>query len=414
MNQVRVGIEAINAYCGVARISARTLFDARGLDSSRFANLMAVQRSVQMPWEDPVTNAVNAARPVLESSDRGAKDIELLITSTESGVDYSKSVASYVHTHLGLSRHCRMMEVKQACYGATGALQLAAGLLSATTNPDARALIIATDVNPMDERARYAEPTTGHGAVAVLVGREPAVLALDAGAYGLYGFEVMDTARPTPDFDLYNAELSLLSYLECLVESYRAYQAKVPDSDFISSFDHLVMHTPFGGMVRAAHRKMMREFGQATPAMVQEDFDRRLSPSLTYGREVGNLCSGSLYLSLLSLLDSAPGQVRAGARIGLFAYGSGCASEFFSGTLGPAAAERSASGLLADRLLRRRELSFAEYEHLVPQARDCIVPRRHHEVDMSSWAETLKPFDSDGPLLVLERIDEHHRKYAWR
>ncbi|MEU2995009.1 hydroxymethylglutaryl-CoA synthase family protein [Streptomyces sp. NPDC001758] len=411
-----VGIEAIGAHCGVASITVREMFQGRGLDETRYDNLMMRQRSVQMPWEDPVTNAVNAARPVLDRLSPAERDsIRLLITSTESGLDYSKSIASYVHKHLGLSRHCRTLEVKQACYGATGALQLATGYLASGQDPGTRALIIATDVNPMDERAKYAEPTTGHGAVAVLVGEQPDVLAMDRGAYGAYAFEVLDTARPTPDFDLYNADLSLLSYLECLDEAFKAYARRVgPDVSFVDSFDYLAMHTPFAGMVRGAHRKMMRQFTKYSPKEIGVDFERRVAPSLVYVQDMGNLCSGSLYLALAGL--AAAGQAGTeGTRVGLFSYGSGCCSEFYSGVLGPRAHERITEMDFPGALERRRQLSFAEYTNLVPISRDSLVPRQKQRVDFSEWDRTIASTGtSQPPLLVLEGVEDYHRAYEWR
>src|SRR5579872_3718286 len=122
----RIGIEALNAYCGLAYIPVRSIFENRGLDVSRLGNLMMEKRSIAFPFEDPVTNAVNAAKPIVDSLDPIEKDrIEILITSSESGIDYSKSITSYVHEHLGLSRNCRLIEVKQACYAATAAFQMA-------------------------------------------------------------------------------------------------------------------------------------------------------------------------------------------------------------------------------------------------------------------------------------------------
>lgn len=406
------GIEDLGLYCGRAAIGVRELFDGRGLDPGRFGNLMMSARSVQLPWEDPVTNAVNAAAPVVGRLDAAARDrIELLVVSTESGLDFSKSVASYVHHHLGLSRRCRVLDVKQACYGATGMLQLAAGYLRGNGDRDARALVIATDVNPMDAHARYAEPTTGHGAAAILVGA-PIVLDLDRGASGLHSFEVLDTARPTPTLDFYDTDRSLLAYLECASASYDDYRRRVPSTDFVASFDYLVMHSPFGGMVKAAHRKLMREHHAATPAEVADDFARRVAPSLTYVAQVGNMFSGSLYLALAGLVDSLPTPVAVGARIGLYAYGSGCASEFFSGVLGPGAS-RAIGGLrLAERLADRRTLSFAEYEELLPSIRECLVPVPHREVDLSA-VDDYAPSDR-GEHLVLSGVEEYHRKYEWR
>src|SRR5215813_10773603 len=110
-----IGIEALNVYCGLAYIPVRAIFEGRGLDLSRLGNLMMQKRSIAFPFEDPITNAVNAARPIIDGLDPEEKDrIEIVITSSESGIDYSKSITSYVHEYLGLSRNCRIIEVKQA------------------------------------------------------------------------------------------------------------------------------------------------------------------------------------------------------------------------------------------------------------------------------------------------------------
>ncbi|MEV0083435.1 hydroxymethylglutaryl-CoA synthase [Saccharopolyspora sp. NPDC050642] len=407
----RVGIDGLNAYCGFARLPVRELFEGRGLDTDRIGNLGLEHRSVLQPWEDPVTNAVNAAKPLVDALGDAAEDIELLVTSTESGVDFSKSIASYAHRHLGLSRRCRIMEVKQACYGATGMLQLAAGYLAGAANPRARALVVATDISPMDERAKYAEPTMGNGAVAVLLSADPRVLALDEGRNGLHSFETMDTARPAPDFDYVDADLSLLSYLECLSGSYADYRRLAPDTDFATTFDHLVMHTPFPGMVKAAHRKLMREAAPGPPKAIEADFARRIGPSLVYPRTVGNLCSGSIYLALASLIDNASAE---GTRVGLYSYGSGCASEFFSGVVQPGAGRELATAGIADRVRSRRELSFAEYEKLLPWARECLLPRQHLRTDLSTWDQYAEPSRVHGPVLVLTGIENYHRSYEWR
>jgi hypothetical protein len=42
--------------------------------------------------------------------------------------------------------------------------------------------------------------------VAMLVGEHPTVLQVDVGANGYYGYEVMDTCRPTPDSEVGDTE----------------------------------------------------------------------------------------------------------------------------------------------------------------------------------------------------------------
>lgn len=70
----------------------------------------------------------------------------MVITATESGLDFGKSLSTYIHAHLGLSRRCRLFEVKQACYGGTAALQMAANFVAAQVSPGAKALVIATAI----------------------------------------------------------------------------------------------------------------------------------------------------------------------------------------------------------------------------------------------------------------------------
>ncbi|TQS26505.1 hydroxymethylglutaryl-CoA synthase family protein [Microbispora sp. KK1-11] len=412
MTERLTGIESLNVYGGVACVQVAELFAGRGLDTGRFGNLMMARRAVALPFEDPVTNAVNAAAPLLERLGEEERDsVEFLITATESGVDYSKSVASYVHEHLGLGRHCRLLEVKQACYSATAALRLAASYVASGVSPGARALVIATDVALADERAEYAEPATGSGAVAMLVGDDPRVLALDPGAFGLYSFETLDTARPSPAYDIADVDRSLLAYLECLRESFADYRARVEDVDLMTTFDLLALHTPFAGMVKAGHRKLLREFTAATPAEIEADFERRVGPSLAYPGEVGNLFSGSLYLALAGALDTV--RPAAPLRVGLFSYGSGCSSEFFSGVADQRSAEEVAAMDIAGRLSARAELTFSEYLEVLPENMRCLVPERDRKVDVSAYEHLLDRCADRRPMLALRAVEDHHRRYEW-
>lgn len=407
-----VGIEALNVYCGAVQVPVPEIFRGRGLDPDRLDNLGMRHRSVGLPCEDPVTHAVNAARPLVDALPAGQRDrIELLVTSTESGIDYSKSVASYVHDHLGLRRQCRVVEVKQACYAATAAVQLAAGYLGSGAAPGGKALVIATDVSLVDERAGYAEPAMGVGAAALLVSDQPRVLALDLGASGSYSYETLDSARPGPTFDVADADRSLFAYLDCLTGSFRDYAERVEGADIASTFDFLAMHTPFAGMVRAAHRKLMREFAGGRVADLDADFAGRVAPSLVYPSTVGNLCSGSVYLALASLLDTA--DVSGGARVGLYSYGSGCASEFFSGVVDAGSARAVGEQRIGQRLAARRELDFRQYAELVEQSAGCLVPERDRRVDTDRYAPLLAGAGAGHDLLAFTGTKDYHRTYEW-
>ncbi|HKO54664.1 MAG TPA: hydroxymethylglutaryl-CoA synthase [Thermoanaerobaculia bacterium] len=406
------GIEALNVYCGLARIAVPALFAGRGLNQDRLANLMMHQRSLGLPFEDAITNAVNAARPIVDALTPEEKErIEILVTSTESGIDYSKSVSSYVHHHLGLSRRCRIIEAKQACYAATGAVQMGVAYVASGISPGAKVLVIATDISLADGRAEYVEPVTGAGAAAVLVSDNPRVLTVDLGAFGNYGFETLDSGRPTPTLEIADVDGSLFAYLDCLKNAFLAYCDRVDGTDFTSTFDYLVMHTPFAGLVKAGHRKMMRELARATPMDIEQDFTRRVLPSLTYGSNVGNLCSGSVYLALASLIDAV--KPDTGYRVGLYSYGSGCCSEFFSGLIDQESTAALADMQIARHLAARCDLTFDEYERLLEETSGCLVPRKEADVEIGRWSGFLDARINGRSLLALKAVRNYHREYEW-
>ncbi|XVV00818.1 hydroxymethylglutaryl-CoA synthase family protein [Actinosynnema sp. CA-248983] len=406
---MNVGIEALNVYCGIATIPVPALFAGRGLDPARLGNLMMTGKSVALPFEDPVTHAVNAAKPIVDALDAADRDrVELVVTSTESGVDYSKSVASYVHDHLGLSRRCRVLEVKQACYAATAALQLACGYLASGVSPGAKALVIATDVSLVGEDAHYTEPAMGTGAAAVLLGDRPRVLDVDLGAFGAHSYETLDSARPGPTFDIADADKSLFAYLDCLSNSFADYSAKVEGVDFATTFAGLAMHTPFAGIVRAAHRKLAREAGVAD---VEEDFARRVAPALEYPMRVGNLCSGSVYLALASLIDHL--RPAEPVRVGLYSYGSGCASEFYSGVVGASSVAAVGRMRIGEHLDGRCELTFDEYKALLAENAGCLVPVADRDIDPGRYAAVLDRVGVPRTVLACTGSRGHHRRYDW-
>jgi len=414
------GIEAMNVFAGSAYLDVGELATHRKLDMQRFSNLLMNEKAVALPYEDPITFGVNAAKPIIEKLNPAEKDrIELVITATESAFDFGKSMSTYFHHHLGLNRNCRLFEMKNACYSGTAALQMGINFILSQASPGAKALIIATDISrfllvegkeasSMDWS--FAEPSSGAGAVAMLVSEIPKVFQVDIGANGYYGYEVMDTCRPVTDSEAGDSDLSLLSYLDCCEHSFLEYQKRVEGVDYKDTFQYLVFHTPFGGMVKGAHRNMMRKMTKVNPVEIEADFDKRVIPGLTYCQRVGNIMGATTALSLFSTI--ANGDFDSSKRVGCFSYGSGCCSEFFSGLVSSEAHQQIQSFNFEEQLARRYKLGMEEYEQLLRGSNAVKFGTRDVKLDWDFLPQSRKN-QTGKKHLYLKEIKEYHREYEW-
>jgi polyketide biosynthesis 3-hydroxy-3-methylglutaryl-CoA synthase-like enzyme PksG len=409
----------MNVYAGTACIDVAKLARHRGLDMSRFENLLMKEKSVALPYEDPITFAVNAAKPIVDALTPAEKDrIEMVITCTESAFDFGKSMSTYCHDLLGLNRNCRLFEMKNACYSGVAGLQMAINFVLSQTSPGGKVLVLATDVSrfmveeggeALSADWSFAEPSGGSGAVAMLVSDRPHVFQVDPGANGYYGYEVMDTCRPSADGDAGDTDLSLLSYLNCAENAYLEYEKRVSGAHFGDTFGYIAYHTPFGGMVKGAHRNLMRKLVKAKPADIEVDFQRRVTSGLVHCQRVGNIMGATAALSLASTIDN--GEFDAPKRVGVFSYGSGCCSEFFSGVVRKEGQARLRALKITERLDRRHELTMEEYDRLLEKSRELKFGTRNVVPDASFVAEARTTLGQ--PTLFLKQIKEFHREYEW-
>jgi polyketide biosynthesis 3-hydroxy-3-methylglutaryl-CoA synthase-like enzyme PksG len=413
-----VGIEAMNTFAGSAFVNVEKLAVHRKLDPTRFRNLLMKEKTVALPYEDPITFGLNAARPLVDAMSPEEKErIEMVITCTESAFDFGKSMSTYFHKLLNLNRNCRLFELKNACYSGVAGLQMGANFILSQASPGAKVLVIATDISrfmtvkggeALTEDWSFFEPSAGAGAVAMIVSELPYVFQIDVGASGYYGYEVMDTCRPVPDSEAGDADLSLLSYLDCCEQSFLEYKKRVAGADFGRTFSYLAMHTPFGGMIKGAHRDMMRKMVKAAPNEIEADFERRVMPGLLHCQRVGNIMGATTMLSLLSTIDQ--GDFRTAQRIGCFSYGSGCCSEFFSGVATQEGQERVRALRIKDQLDRRYELSMEEYDRLLASNTAVKFGTRNVVLDTEFIPHARKAQGKE--TLFLTGIKEFQRQYA--
>jgi len=405
-----IGIEKINVYAGSLVLDIEKLAVARNRDVKFFKEeLMLDSKSQLVDYEDVITMAVNAAKPIITEEDK--KDIELCIFATESGLDYCKTNSTYVCKFLGLKPQVRNFEVKNACYAATCAVQMAIGWIAAVA-PGKKALIVSSDIN-YDHEGRRGEEVPAVGAVAMLISDKPNVVEYEIGKNGYYTFECTDYARPTSTYDIINGEESLYAYLDCADGAWEHYKKVVGQNlDFNSYFKRVVYHTPFGGLVKLAHGNILKEnYPGIKKSEIMKNFEEKVLKSFKIPRLVGNTYSSTVYTSLVSLLMDDD-DVKPGDRIGLYSYGSGSCAEFYSAIVLPGAKEYIKSLKLNDHLNIRYQLTVDEFDNL-SRKRSSHADQPTFETDMEYPKGWFNKYYKGKNLLIFKGAKDYIRKYEW-
>lgn len=386
----RIGIHDIAMATTKYRLDLPLLAEAQGIDPEKY-RIGIGQDSMSFPAadEDIVTLAAAAAQPIIER--HGVEGIRTVLLATETGIDQSKAAAVYVHALLGLPHSARAVELKQACYSGTAALQMAAGLIA--RDPRQRVLVIATDVAKYDLDSS-GESTQGAAAVAMLVSADPAIAELE-GPSGVHTNDVMDFWRPnyrvTP---LVDGKYSVRAYLRAAEGAWLDYRAL--GGAAFEDFAAHCYHSPFTKMTAKAHKHLIGvSGGQATPA----EAEAALADTVVYNRAIGNSYTASLYLGLLSLLDERDDL--AGELVGMLSYGSGAVAEFFAVRVVEGYRQHLRTECTRAQIARREPLDVAHYRGL------------HELRQPSDGGDHTVPVDTAGPFRLAE-YSGHQRVYRSR
>ena len=384
---MRIGIDKMAFATTSEYIDLAELAKVRGVDPNKYLiGIGQSEQAVLPPTQDIVTLGAAAADKLLNERDR--ERIATVIVATESGIDNSKASAIYIKRLLNLDDYVRTVEVKEACYSATAAIQFARGQVA--LEPEKAVLVIAADV------ARYGlktagEVTQGAGAVAMLITAAPRILAIERTSVA-YLQDVMDFWRPLYATEaMVDGKYSTNVYIDFFKHTLSRYE-KLTDRK-LDDFAAITFHLPFTKMGKKALEAVLGERDDQTAWRLR----KALLASQNYSRRVGNLYTGSLYLSLMSLLQNDP-DLKQGERIGLFSYGSGAEGEFYSGILQPGYQEQLSN--VAGDLSERQLISIAAYEQ---QFNDQLgMNKADVEYDISA----------DPARFVLAGQKNHQRQYV--
>lgn len=350
---MKIGIDKMGFATSQYVLQMNDLAQRRGVDPDKFSKgLLLNALSIAPITDDIITLGASAADSVLTEEDRAA--IDMVIVATESSIDQSKAAAVYVHNLLGIQPFARSVEMKEACYSATAALDYAR--LHIEKHPQSKVLVIAADI------AKYGigtpgESTQGAGSIAMLISAEPHILELNDNTL-VQTRDIMDFWRPNYSTTPFvNGMYSTKQYLDMLKTTWTEYQKRFETS--LADFSAFCFHLPFPKLALKGFNKIM---DKSLPTDLQEKLKENFDKSILYSQQIGNIYTGSLFLGLLSLLENSQNLV-AGDKIAFFSYGSGAVAEIFTGKLVNGFRDYLQPSRL-EALKERTVLSVADYEKL--------------------------------------------------
>lgn len=352
-----VGIHDLSFATGQLALTHETLAAHNGTELGKY-HVGIGQRSMSVPAadEDIVTMGAAAAAPILAR--HGTDRIRTVIFATESSVDQAKAAGIHVHSLLSMPSATRVVELKQACYGGTAALQFAIGLVH--RDPSQQVLVIASDVSKY-ELDQPGEATQGAAAVAMLIGADPALVRIEEPS-GVFTADIMDFWRPNYlTTALVDGKESVSAYLQAMDGAWKDYTEQ--GGRAFEEFAAFCYHQPFTKMAYKAHRALLESCGREVD---EAEVIRAIGQTTAYNEEIGNSYTASVYLGLAALLDNADDLT--GKAVGLLSYGSGSVAEFFAAIPVPGYRAHLRSEQHREAIARRRDIGYADYRERHEQA----------------------------------------------
>ncbi|MEC4114705.1 hydroxymethylglutaryl-CoA synthase family protein [Myroides pelagicus] len=379
---MKVGIDSIAYYIPKIHLPIETLAKARNIDPLKLKNGLGLHKMALLDVnQDVVTMAANAVYSLLKDNpETQPSTVAKLYVGTESSIDNSKPIASYVLGLIeqqfgeGTLRHCDAVDHTFACIGAVDAMQNAVDFIKA--NPTQKAIVVATDFAKYD-LASTGEYTQGAGAIALLISAEPRILAFTS-KIGVSTESVFDFFKPYRTISkskitgnqqneewngieeaevaihkeqpVFEGQYSNQCYINRITDAYAHFKEinNYNEQKVYQDWKVLFMHLPycFQGR-RTFHEIVLQDNPQLIDQSAPDAKDQikafakspeyltivneKIAPSEIASGQVGNIYTGSIFLAMLSTLSYFENKNSSidGEKVGFIAYGSGSKSKVF-------------------------------------------------------------------------------------
>ncbi|MDI1317196.1 hydroxymethylglutaryl-CoA synthase [Flavobacterium sp.] len=432
---MNVGIDSIAFDIPQLFLPITTLAENRNIEPEKLIKGLGLHKmSFPDVHQDVVTMASNAALKLIQQENLNPEEIHKIYVGTESGVDSSKPVASYVVSNLesifgeASFRNCDVVDLTFACIGAIDALQNCLDYIR--LNPSKKAIVIASD-NAKYDLNSTGEYTQGAGSIAMLITSNPSILSF-ANAVGVSTQGVFDFFKPrryfskaealkladNPEWNgileneiaiykeqpVFDGQYSNQCYINRITEAYEHYKSESHQSGNIyENWESILMHLPYCFQGR---RTFIEIFAKENPKLVELQLgetlkdkikalakspeylalvNEKILPSEIASGQIGNIYTGSIFLGLLSTLCHHFQQKSdlTNKKMGFIAYGSGSKAKVFEAEVSENWKDAIAKVKLFETLEKCTPIDFATYEklHKKETKQSIIAPKSEFYLD---------------------------------
>ncbi|KAL0043896.1 hypothetical protein WJX82_003072 [Trebouxia sp. C0006] len=348
-----IGILAVEAYFPSQFVDQAELEKHDNASAGKYTiGLGQTSMAFFKDQENVVSAAMTVTQNLMDKYQIDPRSIGRLEVGTESSIDKSKSIKTFLMALFADSGNTDIEGVDNvnACYGGTAGLYNAINWVESRAWDGRYAMVVASD------EAVYAEgparPSGGAGAVAFLVGPN-APLVLERGLTSCHMQHVYDFYKPAGLYPKVDGPLSLKCYMRALETCYirLCHKAELrtavntanprhPHAPHVPSESPHVQPNPYvvspqlecdpnsstSDLIFPLSPDSALEKAMANKSAAQ--FEAKVQPGCLAGQALGNMYSASLGMALASLIE-AKGADLEGSKILMFSYGSGLAAGMF-------------------------------------------------------------------------------------
>ncbi len=442
---MKIGIDSISFDIPKIHLSIKTLAENRNIEPDKLIKGLGLTKmSFLDVHQDVVTLASNAVLKLIIQENLNPKEISRIYVGTESGVDNSKPIGSYIisllETQFGEAsfRNCDVVDLTFACIGAVDALQTTLDFIR--LNPTKKAIVVATD-NAKYDLNSTGEYTQGAGSIAMLITANPRVLSFNQ-EFGVSTQGVFDFFKPRRSFSklkvtnlennteflgileneisiykeqpVFDGQYSNNCYIERITEAYFHFKSESNQSGAVyQNWVNVLMHLPYAFQGR---RTFVEIYAQENPDVYlnKNDSDykdqikviakstaylefvnQKIMPSEIASGQIGNIYSGSIFLGLLSTLchHFKENSNLDNKKFGFIAYGSGSKAKVFEAEVQPGWKSVLTKIKLFETIDESHEIDFETYEklHKKEQKTSIIISKNEFALDF---------IENENPVLI--------------